>query len=198
ASPDVAAASVAQGTGRTPKKKDAKEAAEKTKTPVLPNVTGAAGASAATSPAQASMPRFKPEYDKLNVYFNIDSGTGAVRGIYLQGNEALRPTFRRWLEPFRELQVGNNKYNAATISLSNTSGSDFLSFDAVGLNGFDFMQDEIEYSPRTWHSNQDTYDRVIPEDVKEAAVIVATFVYNAAMADDKLPRKPRREIKPVF
>ncbi len=74
----------------------------------------------------------------------------------------------------------------------NAGGSDFLSFNAVGLNGFDFLQDEIEYETRTWHTNQDTYDRIIPEDVKEAAVIVATFIYNAAMADEKLPRKPSK------
>ncbi|HST52927.1 MAG TPA: M28 family peptidase, partial [Pyrinomonadaceae bacterium] len=110
----------------------------------------------------------------------------------LQGNEALRPIFRRWLEPFREIKVGSNTYKASTVTVSNSEGSDFLSFDAVGLNGIDFLQDDIEYEPRTWHTNQDNFDRVIPEDVKEAAVIVAAFVYNSAMADSKLPRKPFR------
>jgi hypothetical protein len=143
----------------------------------------------ATTPATAA-PRFKPEYDKHNVYFNVDSGTGAIRGVYLQGNEALRPIFRQWLAPFRELKIGQNTYSAQTITLANAGGSDFLAFDAVGLLGLDFLQDDIEYETRTWHSNQDTYDRVIAEDVKEAAIIVAAFVYNAAMSDQKLPRKP--------
>ncbi|MBC7930536.1 MAG: M28 family peptidase, partial [Rubrivivax sp.] len=145
--------------------------------------------------ANPKAPIFKPEYDRLNVYFNMDSGTGAVRGIYLQGNEALRPIFRRWLMPFAEIKVKDKDgkevtYTASTITLSNASGSDFLSFDAIGLNGLDFLQDDVEYETRTWHSSQDNYDRVIPEDVKEAAVIVAAFVYNAAMMDAKLPRKP--------
>jgi carboxypeptidase Q len=135
-------------------------------------------------------PRFKPEHDRLNVYYNLDSGTGAIRGIYLQGNEALSPTFRRWLMPFAQLKVGQTTYSASTITASNSSGSDFLSFDAVGLNGLDFLQDDLEYETRTWHSNQDNYDRVVPEDVMEAAVIVAAFVYNSAMMDTRLPRKP--------
>ncbi len=195
AQPDAAAA-VAQKTGRTPQKRDASVEAAKTKTPVVTPPTNTTASVNATSQAQAT--RFKPEYDKLSVYFNLDSGTGAVRGIYLQGNESLRPIFRQWLEPFREFQVGTNKYNASTISVANTGGSDFLSFNAVGLNGFDFMQDEIEYETRTWHTNLDTYDRIIPEDVKEAAVIVATFAYNAAMADEKLPRKPFKETRTRF
>jgi hypothetical protein len=147
----------------------------------------------ATTPAAAGAnapPQFKPEYDRLNVYYNVDSGTGAIRGIYLQGNEALRPLFRRWLMPFDALKVGETTYSASTVTASNSGGSDFLSFDAVGLNGLDFLQDDLEYETRTWHSNQDNYDRVIPEDVKEAAVIVAAFVYNSAMMDGKLPRKP--------
>lgn len=145
-----------------------------------------------TAPAseRVQSPQFKPEYEKLDVYYNVDSGTGAIRGIYLQGNEALRPIFRRWLAPFAELKVGENTYTASTITLSNSEGSDFLSFDAVGLDGLDFLQDDIEYESRTWHSNQDNYDRVIPEDVKEAAVIVAAFAYDSAMADAMLPRKP--------
>jgi carboxypeptidase Q len=152
--------------------------------------TSAASATAATPAPVAQAPQFKPDYEKLSVYYNVDSGTGAIRGVYLQGNEALRPIFRRWLEPFREIKVGANTYNASTVTVSNSEGSDFLSFDAVGLNGIDFLQDDIEYEPRTWHTNQDNFDRVIPEDVKEAAVIVAAFVYDSAMADAKLPRKP--------
>jgi hypothetical protein len=157
-----------------------------------PPTTALAPAPAQAASAAAQPPRFKPEHDKLNVYYNLDSGTGAVRGIYLQGNEALRPIFRQWLTPLSELKVGTNTYTAQTITLANASGSDFLAFDAVGLLGLDFLQDEIEYEPRTWHSNQDNYDRVIPEDLKQAAVVVAWFVYNSAVADQKLPRKPFR------
>ena len=142
--------------------------------------------------ATTQAPTFKPEHERLNVYFNVDSGTGAIRGIYLQGNEALRPTFRRWLEPFREFKVGANTYNASTLTVSNSEGSDFLSFDAAGLNGIDFLQDEIEYGARTWHTSQDNFDRVLADDVKEAACIVAAFVYDAAMMDGRLPRKPFR------
>ncbi len=145
-------------------------------------------------PAQTS--RYKPEHDKLNVYFNMDSGTGAIRGVYLQGNEALRPIFRQWLAPFRNFKIKDKDgketdYSATTITVSNAGGSDFLAFDAMGLVGLDFLQDDIEYESRTWHSNQDMYDRVIPEDVKQSAIIVATFVHNAAMMEGKLPRKPR-------
>ncbi|HKG11742.1 MAG TPA: M20/M25/M40 family metallo-hydrolase [Pyrinomonadaceae bacterium] len=148
---------------------------------------GAPATFAATTPTP-----LKPEHERLNVYFNLDSGTGAVRGIYLQGNEALRPIFRRWLMPFREFKVGQTTYNASTVTVSNTDGSDFLSFDAAGLNGFDFIQDDMEYETRTWHSSQDNYDRLVEDDLKEAACVVAAFVYNAATMDGKLPRKQRR------
>ena len=153
-----------------------------------PSATAAAGTAASASPQ--TPPQFKPEHERLNVYFNLDSGTGAVRGIYLQGNEALRPFFRQWLMPFREFKVGQTTYNASTVTASNTDGSDFLSFDAAGLNGFDFLQDDMEYESRTWHSNQDNYDRIVADDLKEAACIVASFVYNAATTDARLPRKP--------
>jgi hypothetical protein len=193
--PAAAAAAVAEKTGRTPKKREARDAAAKTAsaTPAATPATQIPPPTAASPNPQA--PVFKPEYERLNVYFNVDSGAGAIRGIYLQGNEALRPIFRRWLAPFRELKVGENTYSASTITVSNSSGSDFLSFDAVGLNGLDFMQDDLEYETRTWHSNQDTYDRIVADDVKEAAVIVAAFVYNAAMMDGKLPRKALRDIR---
>ena len=186
--PAAAAAAVAEKTGKTPPKREARAAAANTKTPTPPPATQAPPPTAASATTQA--PAFKPEYERLNVYFNVDSGTGAIRGIYLQGNEALRPTFRRWLEPFRQIKVGDTTYNASTITVSNSEGSDFLSFDAVGLNGLDFLQDDIEYETRTWHTNQDTFDRVLADDVKEAAVIVAAFVYDAAMMDGHLPRKP--------
>ncbi|MFO0958725.1 MAG: M20/M25/M40 family metallo-hydrolase [Isosphaeraceae bacterium] len=125
----------------------------------------------------------KDEYDKFSAYFNLDNGTGKVRGIYLQGNEACRPIFRKWLAPFRDL-------DASTITASNTSGTDHQAFDGVGLPGFQFIQDPIEYENRTHHSNMDVFDRIQADDMKQASVIMAAFVYNAAMADEKLPRKP--------
>ena len=125
----------------------------------------------------------KEAYDKFSVYFNHDNGTGKFRGIYLQGNDAARPVFRSWLEPFKTM-------GASTISHSNTGGTDHLSFDAVGLPGFQFIQDPLEYDSRTHHSNMDVYERVQEEDMKQAATIMAAFIYNAAMADDLFPRKP--------
>jgi hypothetical protein len=131
----------------------------------------------------------KPEYEKLSVYFNHDNGTGKFRGVYLQGNEAARPIFREWLEPFRSM-------GASTLTLSNTSGTDHLSFDAVGLPGFQFIQDPVEYNARTHHYNMDVYERIQAEDMKQAATIMAGFVYNAAMRDGKFPRKPMPTSRP--
>jgi hypothetical protein len=125
----------------------------------------------------------KAEYDKLSGYFNLDNGTGKIRGVYLQGNEGIRSLFRQWLTPFRDL-------GATTLSISNTGGTDHLSFDGIGLPGFQFIQDEIEYDTRTHHSNQDVFDRIQGDDMKQAATIMAAFVYQTAMRDDKLPRKP--------
>src|SRR6185369_9084783 len=125
----------------------------------------------------------KAEYEKLSGYFNLDNGTGKVRGVYLQGNEGIRPLFRQWLAPFRDM-------GATTLSISNTGGTDHLSFDAIGLPGFQFIQDEIEYDTRTHHSNQDVFDRIQADDMKQAATIMAAFVYQTAMRDEKLPRKP--------
>ena len=126
---------------------------------------------------------YGPEYDKLSGYFNLDNGTGKIRGVYLQGNEAVRPLFREWLAPFRDA-------GATTLSISNTGGTDHLSFDAIGLPGFQFIQDEVEYNTRTHHSNQDVFDRIQADDLKQAATIMAAFLYNTAMRDEKLPRKP--------
>jgi carboxypeptidase Q len=123
-----------------------------------------------------------PEYDKLSAYYNLDNGTGKIRGVYLQGNESVRPLFRQWLQPFRDL-------GASTLTASNTGGTDHLSFDAVGLPGFQFIQDEIEYDTLTHHSNQDVFDRIQGDDLKQAATIMAAFLYNTAMLDEKLPRK---------
>jgi len=125
----------------------------------------------------------KPDYEKFQAYFNLDNGTGKIRGVYLQGNEAVRPIFRRWLAPFREM-------GASTLTIANTSGTDHQAFDAIGLPGFQFIQDEIEYSTRTHHSNQDVYDRIQAEDMMQAATIMAAFIYNAAVMNERLPRKP--------
>lgn len=125
----------------------------------------------------------KPAYDKFAAYYNLDNGTGQIRGINMQGNEALRPTFREWLAPFKEM-------NASTVTINSVGGTDHLAFDAVGLPGFQFIQDPIEYLPRTWHTTQDVSDRILEEDLKRSAVIMATFAYNSAVSDEKLPRKP--------
>jgi carboxypeptidase Q len=134
--------------------------------------------------------KLKPEHEKLSVYFNHDNGSGKLRGIYLQGNEAARPIFRAWLAPFASM-------GASTITLQNTGGTDHLSFDGVGLPGFQFIQDPLEYDTRTHHSNADVYERVQADDMKEAAVIMASFVYNAAMRDEMFPRKPMPAPRPA-
>jgi hypothetical protein len=123
-----------------------------------------------------------PEYDKLSAYYNLDNGTGKIRGVYLQGNEAVRPIFREWLQAFKDL-------GATTLSASNTGGTDHLAFDAIGLPGFQFIQDQIEYDSRTHHSNMDVFDRIQGDDLKQAATIMAAFLYNTAMREEKLPRK---------
>ena len=123
-----------------------------------------------------------PEYDKLSAYFNIDNGTGKIRGVYMQGNDNVRPIFRTWLAPYKEM-------GATTLTLSNTGGTDHLSFDAIGLPGFQFIQDEIEYNTRTHHSNMDVFDRIQGDDMKQMSIILASFVYQAAMMDEKLPKK---------
>lgn len=125
----------------------------------------------------------KPDYDKLSAYFNLDNGTGKIRGVYMQGNEGVRSLFRQWLAPFKDM-------GASTLSISNTGGTDHLAFDGIGLPGFQFIQDEIEYDTRTHHSNQDVFDRIQADDMKQASTIMAAFVYQTAMLDQKLPRKP--------
>ena len=144
---------------------------------------GAQAASFGVAGAGAVKLKTKPEYEKLSAYFNLDNGTGKIRGVYLQGNAAVMPIFRQWLAPFKDM-------GAATLTMSNTGGTDHLAFDAIGLPGFQFIQDEAEYSTRTHHSNQDSFDRILAEDMKQAATIMAAFVYQTAMRDEKLPRKP--------
>ncbi len=125
----------------------------------------------------------KPEAAKVSVYFNVDNGTGKIRGVYLQENAAAAPIFEAWMKPFHDLGMD-------TLTMRNTGGTDHLSFDAVGIPGFQFIQDPMEYDTRTHHSNMDVYDRLQPEDLKQMAVIVASFVYMAAQRDEKFPRKP--------
>jgi carboxypeptidase Q len=123
------------------------------------------------------------EYQKISAYFNVDNGGGKIRGIYLQENAAEAPIFAQWIEPLRDLGV-------TTISLRNTGGTDHEAFDAVGIPGFQFIQDYLDYGSRTHHTNMDLYERLQPEDLAQAAAVEATFVYNAAMRDQMLPRKP--------
>jgi carboxypeptidase Q len=124
----------------------------------------------------------KPDYSRFCAYFNDDNGSGRFRGIYLQGDEATREIFRAWLSPFADL-------GASTISAANTGGTDHLSFDAIGLPGFQFIQDPLEYG-RTYHSNFDVYERASEEDLMQSAVIMAAFAYDAAMRDQMLPHMP--------
>jgi carboxypeptidase Q len=139
-----------------------------------------------TGPDSAEVIRLTPEGERFSVYFNNDNGTGKIRGVYMQGNDAVRPIFRAWLKPFEQ-------DGAATLTLSNTWGTDHQSFDAVGLPAFQFIQDEIEYFNLTWHSTMDVYERAIEDDLKQTSVILASFAYNAAMRDQKLPHKQSAE-----
>jgi len=146
-----------------------------------------------TAPDQAALPDFmrrasgplelKPEQRQISAYFNLDNGSGKIRGVYLQENTLVAPIFTQWIEPLRDLGV-------TTITLRNTGGTDHLSFDAVGIPGFQFIQDPLDYETKTHHSNQDVYEHLQPGDLKQAATVEAIFVYNAAMRDQMLPRKP--------
>jgi len=124
----------------------------------------------------------KPAQEKVSAYYNIDNGTGRIRGIYLQENKEAGAIFEKWLAPFKDL-------GATTISPNNTGSTDHVSFDAVGIPGFQFIQDPIEYDTRTHHSNMDTYDHLVPQDLQQIATIVSAFVYNTAQREAKIPRK---------
>jgi hypothetical protein len=125
----------------------------------------------------------KPEHGKLSAYYNLDNGTGTVRGVYLQGNVGVKDIFQTWLKPFEDL-------GAKTITVGNTGGTDHQSYDGVGLPGFQFIQDPMDYNTRTHHSNQDTFDRLVEDDLKKSATIIASFVYHTSERAEKLPRKP--------
>ncbi len=133
----------------------------------------------------------KPEQAKLSAYYNLDNGTGKIRGIYLQGDSAAAPIFKAWLEPFKDL-------GANTITIRNTGSTDHVSFDAVGIPGFQFIQDGLDYGTRTHHSNQDTYDKLSEDDLKQAATIVASFVYNTSQRDEMIPRKELPKAQPAM
>jgi carboxypeptidase Q len=146
-----------------------------------------------TAPDQMELPEsmrkpagpltLKPEQKLISAYFNVDNGTGRIRGIYTQGNVAVGSIFEQWMAPLKDLGV-------TTISNRNTGGTDHLSFDAVGIPGFQFIQDHMDYATRTHHSNMDTYEHLQPADLKQIAVVEAIFVYNAAMREQMIPRKP--------
>lgn len=127
--------------------------------------------------------QLKPEHARLSAYYNLDNGTGAIRGIYLQGNSAVAPIFQEWMALFADLGM-------KTLAVRSVGGTDHTSFDAVGLPAFQFVQDPIEYDPRTHHSNMDVYERIQPQDVMRNAAIIASFVYQTANRDELLPRKP--------
>lgn len=133
----------------------------------------------------------KPEAAKVSAYFNLDNGTGKIRGIFAQGNSAVKPIFEQWFKPFADL-------GATTVTMSNTGSTDHLSFDWAGIPGFQFIQDPIDYETRTHHSNQDNYDHLKIEDLKQAAIIVASFVYQTSVRPDMLPRKPIEKETFVF
>ena len=145
-----------------------------------------------TAPDQVVLPDFlrkpagpielKPDQQKISAYFNLDNGTGKIRGIYLQQNAAEAPIFEQWMEPLKDLGV-------STITMRDTGGTDHEAFDSVGIPGFQFIQDQLDYSSRTHHSNMDVYERLQPDDLAQAAVVEAIFVYNTAMRDQMLPRK---------
>lgn len=125
----------------------------------------------------------KPEQSKISGYFNYDNGSGKIRGIYLQGNEAVRPIFEEWLKPFHDM-------GASTVTIRTTGGTDHLAFDAIGIPGFQFIQDPLDYMVRIHHTNMDNYDHASKSDLMQSAIIMAAFVYNTAMRDEMLPRKP--------
>jgi carboxypeptidase Q len=132
----------------------------------------------------------KPDQAKVSAYYNLDNGSGKIRGIFLQGDSLAGPIFKSWLEPFKDL-------GATTVTIRNTGSTDHVSFDAVGIPGFQFIQDALDYGARTHHSNQDTYDKLSEDDLKQAATIVASFVYNTSQRDEMIPRKELPKPQPA-
>jgi carboxypeptidase Q len=125
----------------------------------------------------------KPDYYKISGYFNYDNGSGRIRGIYIQENFEVRPIFEEWMKPLRDLGM-------TTIALQPTEGTDHLPFDYIGIPGFQFIQDPLDYFPGLHHTNQDIYDHCVAEDLVQSAIVMAAFVYQTAMREEMLPRKP--------
>ena len=125
----------------------------------------------------------KPDHRKVSAYYNLDNGAGKIRGIYMQSNDEVKEIFDAWLAPFHDL-------GATTTTIRTTGSTDHISFDEVGIPGFQFIQDPLEYGTRTHHTNMDSYDRISANDLMQASVVVASFVYNTAMRDERIPRKP--------
>jgi Zn-dependent M28 family amino/carboxypeptidase len=134
--------------------------------------------------------KLAPEHAKLSVYFNLDNGSGKIRGVYLQGNDAARPIFERWLKPFHD-------QGATTVTIRPTGGTDHLSFDALGLPGFQFIQDPLDYGSRTHHSDLDVYDHAQEGDLMQAAAVMAYCVAEAARRPEAFPRKPLPRPRPL-
>lgn len=126
--------------------------------------------------------RLTSDHGKFDIYFNLDNGSGEIRGGYLQGNEAMRPVFEAWLAPFHDMGV-------STVSIRETGGTDHLSLDAVGLPAFQFIRDPLDYSTMAHRSNLDTYDHAVPEDPTQASAVIATLVYEAANRKEMAPRR---------
>jgi Zn-dependent M28 family amino/carboxypeptidase len=126
--------------------------------------------------------KLKPEHAKISAYYNLDNGSGRIRGIYIQNNDMMRPIFEAWMEPLRDL-------GATTLTIRNTGSTDHMSFDAVGIPGFQFLQDPLEYGTRTHHSNMDVYDHLQAGDLEQASAVMAWVVYNTATRPEMLPRK---------
>ena len=124
-----------------------------------------------------------PDHSKLAAYYNIDNGTGRIKGIWMQGNYGVEGIFRQWIAPLKDLGV-------TTLGPREVASTDHAAFDAVGLPGFQFIQERLEYNSRTHHSSMDVLDHVQREDMMQMATVVAWFAYNSAMRDEKLPRKP--------
>jgi hypothetical protein len=127
--------------------------------------------------------QIKPEQSGVSAYFNLDNGTGKIRGIYTQNNAAVKPIFEQWFKPFYDI-------GATTVTMKNTGSTDHIAFDWAGIPGFQFIQDPLDYETRTHHTNLDTYDHLAMDDLKQAAIIVASFVYQASIRPELLPRKP--------
>ncbi len=134
--------------------------------------------------------QLKPEHAKLSGYFNLDNGSGKIRGVYVQDNDEMQPIFAEWLAPLKDLGV-------TTLTIRNTGSTDHVSFDAVGLPGFQFIQDPLEYGTRSHHSNMDLYDRLQANDLEQASAVMAWCVYNTAVRPDMLPRKPLPKARPA-